>query len=45
MELGKDAWSEVRHAVQRLLSGEDPALRDDKAAQAKSLVKQVGLPL
>jgi len=40
MGLGKPAWSEARKTIGRLLSADEPRLRDDAALRAAALVPQ-----
>lgn len=40
MALGRPAWREVREQVQRLLSADEAALRDDQALREAALFKQ-----
>lgn len=37
LAMGRPAWRATRAAVSRLLSGEDPALRDDRSLQSRAL--------
>ena len=40
MALGRPAWLEARETLQKLLSKENPTLRDNAALRAKAFVKQ-----
>uniref|UniRef100_T1ISQ9 Fumarylacetoacetase n=1 Tax=Strigamia maritima TaxID=126957 RepID=T1ISQ9_STRMM len=40
MALGRPAWKEVRHLIQKLLSGDDARIRDDPELRANAFVYQ-----
>ncbi|XP_051896318.1 fumarylacetoacetase isoform X2 [Pristis pectinata] len=40
MSLGRDAWREARAILQKLLSADEPALRDNKELRKKAFVSQ-----
>ncbi len=40
MSLGKEAWSEARQTVQKLLSNDCPTLRDDVELRKRAFVSQ-----
>ena len=41
MGLGKPVWRATRLAIQKLLSEDEPTLRDNSELQGRALVKQV----
>lgn len=45
MALGRPAWKEARATVQKLLSGEDPTLRDDLDLRKKALIPMNGVKM